>query len=222
MHRSSALLLTALSALPLSGCCSLARLFCGPDRSPWVSIDFRTPERAVRTFLEALRRDDPEVVYRALSRGFRSANRLDGAIAKVAWDRIREHYPFLHVAGYAEVPPPRRRDPDHADVQIEVEGTPVRIELVRESYWEVRYSRPGTGPEQPFGPPGRWGAPLATLAETVRVENTTTEFSPDRSRVVIAPLEFQHQMIDEVPLELIESAGVYREWKIAALRQLTR
>ena len=37
----------ALAALPLllaaSGCCSLARLFCGPDTSAWLPIDYATP-----------------------------------------------------------------------------------------------------------------------------------------------------------------------------------
>lgn len=55
--------------LPLSGCCSLSRLFCGPDKSPWVPIDYSTPEATVRVLLEAIRRDEPSVVYESLAGG---------------------------------------------------------------------------------------------------------------------------------------------------------
>ena len=74
------LLALALLAAPIatsSGCCTMARLFCGPDRTPWISIDFRSPEHTTRTLLEALRRDDAEVVYACLSDAYRRRLRVD-------------------------------------------------------------------------------------------------------------------------------------------------
>jgi len=66
MRSPAAAALCALS-VTLTGCCSISRAFCGPDTSAWISVDLSTPELAARTLLEALRRDEPEVVYDALS-----------------------------------------------------------------------------------------------------------------------------------------------------------
>ena len=65
-------------ALPLGGCCSLAQAWCGPERSAWISVEWGTPELATRTLLEALRRDDPEIVYEALADEMRASLGIDG------------------------------------------------------------------------------------------------------------------------------------------------
>src|SRR5688572_13889449 len=110
----SRLLLFAL-VLPLSGCCSLARFFCGPDTTPWVSVRFETPRLAVMTLLEALRRDDPEIVYVSFSQRYQRHHAIDVTTFKILWPRIREeNQGLLFLAGYAQVPEPSRLGPDHA------------------------------------------------------------------------------------------------------------
>ena len=111
----------ATAALPMAGCCSLARLFCGPDESPWVSVDYQTPQLAVQTFLEALRRDDPEIVYLSMSEAFRNRLGVDSSTTQMAWPKIREMNPGLHVAGYAKVPEPTILGKDRARVPLEIE-----------------------------------------------------------------------------------------------------
>ncbi len=59
-------LLAVILALPAPGCCTLARLFCGPDDSEWVQIDYKTAPAALATFMEAIRRDDCRVIYDSL------------------------------------------------------------------------------------------------------------------------------------------------------------
>ena len=102
MPRSIVPALVLCSLLPTGGCCSFARFFCGPDKTPWVSVEFDAPESAVRTFLEALRRDDPDVLYLSLSDGYRQRLGIDLMAVNVAWERFREQNPGLHVAGRFE------------------------------------------------------------------------------------------------------------------------
>ena len=158
------------AALPLQGCCSVARAWCGPDETPWVSVEFRTPELAARTLLEALRRDDPQVVYDALADDLREQLGLDGLGVELAWPKIRAHYPYLHVAGYAKVPPATvSPDGATASVVVSLEGRRLELALVRQTYWELRYRRPGAdlSPEQRDA---RVGRRLEGAEEAVAIE----------------------------------------------------
>ena len=127
------LVLAQVGVLPLAGCCTIARGLCGPDRTPWVQVDFATPEATARTFLEALRRDDPDVVYRCLSHECRKRMGIDGLAAQLAWTEVRRQHPYLHVAGYATVPAAERLAADRARVQRDVVGAAVVVELVRQA-----------------------------------------------------------------------------------------
>ncbi len=60
-------ILALVLALPASGCCSLAQLFCGPDDSEWPQIDFRTPRAGLATFMNAVLKDDCQVIYDSLA-----------------------------------------------------------------------------------------------------------------------------------------------------------
>ncbi|MFK7741220.1 MAG: hypothetical protein AB8H80_12950 [Planctomycetota bacterium] len=220
----SAILLFA--ALPLAGCCSFARYFCGPDRTPWISVSFASPRAATRTFLEALRRDDPEIVYLCLSDSYRDGLEIDSMTTKAAWPVIREQMPGLHLAGYAEVPEPTRHGRDRASVEIDVEGYKIAIELFRESYFEVRYLREGQGAAEGerFGPDGKYGKTLRSFTGrlvTTPIGEDDPDFNEERfeSRIRIDPLVFEHDGLDAVPVENIDAVGYYREWKIAGLRQ---
>ena len=191
--------------LPAPGCCSCARLFCGPDRTPWISIDYTTPQAAARTLLEALRRDDPEVVYASMSQACRKRLELDRATLVVAWPKVRAENPGLHVVGYAEVPAPKILGPDQARLELLIEGRRVDLDVVRQRRWEVRYRRTnGT-----LADPGGQLASFATQA-------TLSEAETDNGTVVtlgLLPLVFPVGF-HSLALEQIESAGLCSEWKV--------
>jgi hypothetical protein len=208
MRRSSLASVVAL-AFCLPGCCSMARLLCGPDRSPWVSVDFSTPELAARTLFEALRRDDPEVVYLCLADDYRRRLSLDAMTARLAWQRLREAHPGLHLAGYAEVPPAERHGDDRATVTTTIEGVLVQLRLVRQGSWDVRYRRPD-------GTAGEIGSPTSSWAPLVDVQ--VLDDGSDRSRLTVRPLTIRHDGLDEVPLDAIESIALERRWKVEDLR----
>lgn len=203
--------LAALAALPLGGCCSMARFFCGPDRTTWVSERFDAPERTVATLLEALRRDDPEVVYLCLADTYRQQLGLDGQTVKLAWERVRDAAPGLFLAGYAEIPEPTRRDEDRATFHLLVEGHALVLELVCEPFWEVRYRRPD-------GSLGEAGAAVPKFGDYAASRSLD---DPDRdlSELTLAPLRFEHEGVDEVPPSAIEHAALSRRWRVAAIEQ---
>ena len=210
--RPSLLLLVPL-LLSLSGCCSLARFFCGPDKTPWISQRFDTPQRTVQTLFEAVRRDEPEAVYLCLGEGYRRQLGLDSLTLQLAWERIREQNPGLHVAGYTDVPPGEPLapgDPDRARVTVDVAGTLVDIDLERQAYWELRYRRDS-------GTPGDQGAAIKSFSSHARIE-TAPGGRKETSRLEFEPMEFRHQGIDAVPLEAIEYAALTRRWKITDIR----
>lgn len=215
----------ALLSLPLAGCCSMARLFCGPDTSPWVSVDFRTPELAVRTFLEALRRDDPEVLYQALSTRLRAELGVNGGRTQMIWPKIKEQYSGLHMAGYAEIPPIERRDdaqPNRAGVRrqwafvtIDVEGTKLPLRLVRECFWEVRWTRS----EQAFGAPMRNGVkgdliPNDDAASFLLTKTIEPDEYSIQSVITVGSMTVPHNDRAMIAGRDIESAGIERKWKI--------
>ena len=208
--RTKTLLLLAATSCSLPGCCSLSRLFCGPDRSPWVSQRFDTPQRAAQTLFEAIRRDEPEVVYLCLGEGYRRRQGLDSLTAQLAWARLREQNPGLHVAGYAEVPAARMQGPDRATLTVEVSGNRIELDLERQAYWEVRYRRPD-------GTPGEEGAAIPSFLGRARLQRIE-DGDEDRSRLTLEPLVFHHDGIAHVDLDAVEHAALTRRWRIADLR----
>jgi hypothetical protein len=209
--RPTPLSLLLCSALPLSGCCSLSRLFCGPDDSPWISQRLDTPQRTVQTFFEAIRRDEPEAIWLCLGESYRRRLGLDSMTLRLAWERIRDQNPGLHVAGYTQVAVPRLVGEDRAAVTVDVVGTLVDIDLERQAYWEVRYRRED-------GTAGEHGAPIESFAPFARVE-LAGPMGADESRLSFEPIVFRHDGVDRVPLSAIEQAGLSRVWKISDIRQ---
>ena len=92
-------ILALVLALPASGCCSLARLFCGPDDSEWVQIDYRTPRAGLATFMEAVRRDDCRVIYDSLAETFKQRHSLGLFEGCLFWERLKEAQSGLHLLG---------------------------------------------------------------------------------------------------------------------------
>jgi hypothetical protein len=192
--------------LPQAGCCSLARLFCGPDRTPWVSVDYSTPERAVRTLLEALRRDEPEIVYLSLTDDCRREMKLDNATVKLIWPEFREQNPYLHVAGYAEVPPVTRTSPDRAEVVLDIEGHRLQVRLRRELFRGLRWTRTNGTPADPGDRP-------ETMQAVLRVD---VDDEGDTPISTIAPSPWQAPVA--VPIDALEFAGIEAKWRIDALK----
>ncbi len=220
MRPSSIPLLLTL-AWPASGCCSFARFFCGPDKSPWVSVDYATPEAAVRTLLEALRRDEPEIVYRSLSPACRQRLGLTQSTLLVGWPQFRAQNPGLHVAGYAEVPQAQRLGPDAARLELSIEGRTLVVDLVRTLQWTVQYRLPAIDSNDPqrfdphrFGSLFSPGQYVVSPADLVAVE---PDAMAQKSTLRLRPLVFLHDGLDEVPVDAIETAGLHREWKIDRL-----
>jgi hypothetical protein len=202
---TSSLLVLFLLCAPTSGCCSLARLFCGPDTSPWISVDYTTPERSVRTLLEALRRDDPQVVYDCLSNRYRDELQIDSGTTQLAWPKLREQNPGLHVAGYAEVPASTRLADDHARITLDIEGHALVVDLVRQRSWQVHWQRAG-------GPPFAKGAAIPTFA-TVAQGNST-----DDGRVQLQiTLDVKSSAAPDELLRDLQRAGIVAEWKVDRL-----
>jgi len=196
--------------LPLSGCCSLARLFCGPDTSPWISERYDTPTNTVATFFEAIRRDAPDVIGQCLAESFRKQNQLDSLTVQLAWQSLCDQNPGLHLAGYAQVPKPTQWTISGAVFDVEVQGIKMRLELVRESSLEITHRRDNGTPAEDRRPITRWNV-------TPRVERIQ-DTDPEQSRFVIDPLVFEHEGEAKVSLESIERAGLVRVWKISGLR----
>lgn len=146
------LLLVVLPVLSAPGCCSLARLFCGPDRSEWVQAGYETPEQTLRTFLEALRREDKYRLFESFSQGFKDRQQIDWVNLQVGWEQLHEQYPYLYMAGYAEVPQqPLRPEQYRVLYKLDVQGYQLQLALVKQAFWRVRYLAPkGQDPEAGF------------------------------------------------------------------------
>ena len=196
--------LTLALLLPVGGCCSLARLFCGPDRTPWVSIDYTTHAAALATFMEAVRRDRPDVLFDSLSRDFRQAQGIPGkAEMAVVWEKLQQQITGLHMIGYAEVSAPARLSPTRVRYVLTVAGHSIGVELVRLPYWNVAYEYEGERRDH-----GRY-APLAPVLRVAQDEQTSLRLT-----------------LDDLPLAIDEESVIQvqagQEWKIDRVEQIAR
>ncbi len=159
-------------ALPSSGCCSLARWWCGPDRSHWVSVAYDTPEQALDTFREAVKRDRPKEIYESLSDSFKKEHRLQGSLeAAVAWERLKERFSGLHLLGDAEVIDREQVTPDRVRCTLAVMGHRFHLDLVLQGVDLVRFRMPdgrieelGRNRDPAFGLRRGEGESIAVLA----------------------------------------------------------
>jgi hypothetical protein len=197
-------------ALPAPSCCSLARLWCGPDRTPWVSIDYSSPEAAVRTLLEALRRDDPNVVYRSTSAAYRAHLGLDLGTLLVAWPQVREQNRGLHLAGYAELLRVVDTGPGRARAELLAEGYRLDVDVVRQRQFEVRYPLAS-------GARGEKGHALESFAGAL-------EFVPHgdeaNGEVVLQLRTAPFRLASPPTPDDVTFAGVYADWKVGNVKLL--
>lgn len=118
----------------------MARLFCGPDGSKWVSERFDTPVAALATFQESLRRADRQTLLRCLSESFKErAGGLGTLEIEIAWRRLSDEVPGIHLLGTAEVEGPRGAADDRVAYVLRVAGRALLVTLTRQTYWEVRW-----------------------------------------------------------------------------------
>jgi hypothetical protein len=208
-HRLAVIALTWTAASTTAGCCSLARWFCGPDKSEWVRVAFDTPETALRTFLEAIRRDNPDRVYECLAEDYKRSKGLDQLVTNVLWQRIREEAPGYHLVGYATIGEPVRQSEGTVTYLLDAEGHRLSVELVQQAFWEVAYRTPAGLQKRP-------GDYVMTLQPYARC---VPDGDGERSRLTI-DLTFAHGATDPIPLADIEHAGIGREWKVSGFREL--
>jgi hypothetical protein len=211
-------LLGVAALLPAAGCCPLARWLCGPDTSPWVSIAYDSPRAALRTFLEAARRDDAAVAYRSLSTDYKQRLKqeygLAGTVeASVAWNRMKQDMP-LHMLGYAAFEAPEHRQTDGANWVLDVEGYRFRVWVVRQPYWSVSFTGAGDVPLERSDYVGS----LNSYARIQRIEPVVED--EERSVLHLHPIPFTHWGIPVVPLDRLVRAEIGHEWKVDRIEAL--
>jgi hypothetical protein len=197
-----ALLLVPVLVTP--GCCTLARLFCGPDRSAWVSVGFDTEQAAVRTLLEAIRRDNSDIIVLCMSPRLRKAEAIDTLKGHLAWERLKSEHSGLHLAGYGRITAIEPTGPGQATATVDVEGRILRLRLVRQSFWSARYlGRDGLPMED-----GQNGIDLAAAV--------VTQTAPDDRRTTVspAPLAIEHPSIPQLDAGRLIRLEWGNEWKI--------
>lgn len=193
----------------------MARLFCGPDRTPWIQAEHDTPQSTVATFLEAVRRDQPSEIYRCLSGAFCKERGLDGMVVAAAWDMLRNQTPGLHLLGYATAPStPTRSSTAAATFELEVEGYRITLGLIRESFWELRYR----------GSDGRIRESSTRLDDAgyealLRAEPTAPDPIDDlpQAEVGLAGRTVVHPGAPALSPATVERLEIGREWKISAI-----
>lgn len=204
-----------LLTLPTGGCCTLARWFCGPDTSPWVSVSYDTPAATLQTFLEAIRRANPDQIYLCFGQRFKEQRGIDNLVSNMAWERLQREVPGLHLAGYAKVPDaPQRQQDRGVSYELDLDGRILRIDLVRQAYWRVRYQKPD-------GREGEDGRNLAhdSLNGFARIEAAGLDplDGEPQSRILLDPLTVVHPSADQLELEQVQEVTLAREWKIDAI-----
>lgn len=200
--------LLAIAAIaPTPGCCGLARYFCGPDDSAWVQERYDTPARAVATFREAVRRADAETLQRCLGEDFKRRTGLVGVLeAELAWRRIADEVPGLHVLGYANIQSIEALGPRRARAVLALDSTRVEVVLVRQPYWEVRWT-PSEDPED-LERDGRY---VQSAGEVLDVEASPDDLGTSVS-IRVPDLDV---VIDDP--DRVEFAGFGQEWKVDAI-----
>ncbi len=201
------LAIAAIASAP--GCCGVARFFCGPDDSAWIQERYDTPTRAVATFREAIRRADAETLQRCLGEGFKRRTGLVGVLeAELAWRRISDEVPALHVLGYATIESVEPTGPDRALARLALDGARIELRLERQPYWEVRWN-PTEDPED-LERDGRYVQRAGSVL--------TVDPSPDGLGTTISIRVPDLDVSIDQPAQ-VEFAGFGQEWKIESIRE---
>ncbi len=195
-----------LSVTP--GCCSLAQFFCGPDKSPWIAKSYASPEDALATFLEALRRDDSRQMYLSLSEEFKEREGLLGALEfELAWRKLTEAYGYLHLLSSAEITNSTARGVRFHSFDLVIAGQVYRISLHRQDYIKATYQVPG------FGEPLEAGRYVRSIEDFVQI-------SPPTDTGTAIDVKLDGMEIEELSPRDLLRVEVGRFWRIDAIQQL--
>jgi len=190
--------LLLLPMAPLSGCCSLARLFCGPDRAPWVSVRWREPRDTVRTVLEAVRRADTRVLYDALGDAYKKRLGIDSEMTMdQVWKILQDRVTGIHLLGYGEIRHEERLAPDRGRFVVEASGHQVQITVVAAAFQEVWLDR-GEGMKE-------YSEYLSSLSDALT--------GPDGDRGTLT-VRIASRRFAGVPPEQIREVRAGYEWKV--------
>jgi len=126
--------LPALAVATLLSACCVAP----PRPGELLSVGFRTPEQAFRTFQIAVRADDPGAVRRCLSAEYVAENKLSEQVFREFWEQLLSDEPFLRKGiADAERSGPAEVRRDRATIRAESHGKKIVVELVREDFAEA-------------------------------------------------------------------------------------
>ena len=102
--------------------------------------DYRTPESALETFLEAVRREHTPTIAEALSEDAKRAYGLTGIFeTTLAWERLKTEVPGLHLLGEAVVPPLQPTGDGRWRATLTVAGQVIDLWLVEQPFWDVHF-----------------------------------------------------------------------------------
>ncbi|MHC5066415.1 MAG: hypothetical protein ACYTG5_20870 [Planctomycetota bacterium] len=208
MRRWQRCFLATAILLVTPGCCSLAQFFCGPDQSPWIPKSYGTPEDALATFLEAMRRDDSRQLYKSLSEDFKRREGLPGALEfELAWRQLRASYSYLHLLSNAEVGNSAPRGSRYHSFDLSIGGEVYRVSLRRQDFIRVVYVVPEL--EEPLEA-GRY---VDSLEGFLRID------PPDLAGLDIV-VTLPEMEIEELSHEDLLRAEIGRSWKLDAFQVL--
>lgn len=194
--------------LVTTGCCPMAQFFCGPDQSPWVDKSYATPQVAVATFLEAIRRDDSRQIYQSLSENFKVREGLPGALEfELAWRQLRKRYGYLHMLGTADVRRASQISQQLVSFELLLAGHHIRIDLRRQDYLSLSYEVDG------LIEPLREGRYVDSLDPFLQILPPTD----DGTTLVFSLTELEVEGLQPSELQRVELA---REWKIDSISEL--
>jgi hypothetical protein len=194
----------------------MSRWFCGPDRTGYTTIAFDSPSDCLATFLGAVRRADPAVVYRCLDSAFVQERGLDGILVEAAWERLSDETPQLHLLGHAQLGKDNLLVAgDHARALFRLAGAALQVDLIRRPYWEIRY-RTADGRSQEHSAL----MDEADLCMRLKIEERGRDPIDDvpQSNVRIGPLPLLHPGLEAFTVAQLDSVAMGREWKIVGLK----
>ncbi len=197
-------LLGLLCCLPAAGCCSIAQamtaLFCGPSKTPWLRVSYRTPGAALLTFQKAVARDDVGVIYNSISPDWKRRDGFGRFEAEKVWKILKQKYPGIHTVGLAKIVQTPIQEPTLVEHILEVAFHQFRVRLKRYEYWRVVV--PGPDPEEPIPK----GAFLSSFSQNLRITHQSETSTVD---VHIPGIE-----AEELIAEDILEVTLGREWKV--------
>lgn len=205
-----------LLLVPLSSCCSISQgltaIFCGTNTDPFVEKSWITPDAARQTLLGAISRDDPTTIYECLGPDLKERMGVGEVEVVIAWRKIQEQVPGIHIADQAKVSEPIFDEPDLEPLKrtrvrylLELPSTRIEVALRRHDYWRVVSQGPGAERPEADGD----YAPLPTIVQ-LHPRGMRTGVELKLPGPMVAPLEHHHI--------LQVTAG--REWLVDSLRNV--